>query len=215
MPPALTHILSDYKVEFRREDYLAGIALQWRDAGGFQNAPWFNIVRFITDILAKKIKRPFKIKFFTSKPGQKPAVVTFDGERTLHVDKDVWEQAELGDPDSVFILAHEVGHLIFHDHHAKSFSNDAGEQIEAWEKEYSAEWQANTFAFYFLLPSHLVVALGTVTEIARACGLSTAIVQQCLDWCEPIKPNCDICKKCGDFTNASGLCSNIACNYAA
>jgi hypothetical protein len=39
---------------------------------------------------------------------------------------------------------------------AKAFTTDPSLNIRFVEQEHSAEWQANTFAGYFLLPDHLV-----------------------------------------------------------
>ena len=121
---------SDHKVRFRREELLADTALLWRREAGNENLSYFNIIEFLEKVLLRKIKRPFKIKFFDASEGEKPAYVTFDRQTTLHVDSEVWRLAELGEPDARFIIAHEIGHLLLHDHDAKAFSNSPDDQIK-------------------------------------------------------------------------------------
>jgi hypothetical protein len=201
----------DYKVAYLREDHIADTALQWRQAAGVANQPWFNIASFMTDVLRIRIKRPFEIEFFNG-TGQKRAFVTFRNKRLLYVDRETWEQADLGDPESTFVLAHETGHLLFHDHHAKAFSTGAGQLLEPWDKEESAEWQANTFAFHFLLPDHIVQSIGTINEIAKSCRSTYALVKKRLDWCRPVRVAVDVCSRCGNFSLASsGHCTDDAC----
>lgn len=174
----MSAMLRDYYVEFRREDDIAETALAWRRASRNENLAYFNVVDFVVDVLQKQLKKgPILIEFFDAEDGADPAYVTFN-PLTLHVDRETWDLAKLGDPDARFVIAHEVGHLILHDHHAKAFSRDPNAQIKFAEDEHSAEWQANVFAYYFLLPTHIVAAFADVGELARACGVSQRLAQE-------------------------------------
>src|ERR1700686_950198 len=64
--------------------------------------------------------RPFKIEFVDMAEGGKPAFVKFR-PLVLHVDRETWELAGQGEEKSRHILAHEIGHLLLHDHFAKAF----------------------------------------------------------------------------------------------
>jgi hypothetical protein len=196
--------LRDHHVRFTSEETLAGVALQWRQAAGNENAPSINVVTFIENILLKKLKKgPFIIKFFDQLPEKDPAFVSFD-PLTLNVDREIWEFGRLGDPHASFVLAHEIGHLIFHDNHAKAFSDDSEAQVKFAQNEYSAEWQANTFAGYFLLPTHIVVAYGNVEDLIKSCGARRELAEhRVATVTEMIKPRPkiegDFCIECGEF----------------
>ena len=125
-------------------------------------------------------KGKFSVEFFDASEGQKPAYVTFEPLK-LYVDREVWKFAGLGDPESRFIVAHELGHLFLHDHHAKAFSDDPTERIRFKEKEHSAEWQANTFAAHFLLPDHIVEAHYEVKALVGSCSVGEALAQERLE----------------------------------
>jgi hypothetical protein len=207
---------NDYKVDFRREEIFAEAAFSWRVTAENQNFPDFNIVRFVEAVLLPKTKRPFKIEFFDAKEGEKPAFVTFN-PRTLHVDNETWRLADLGEPDSRFVIAHEVGHLLFHDHHAKAFSNDPDDQIKFDRPEYSAEWQANTFAFYFLVPDHILAAYDDIKRLSHACNVTEEIARQRLAMTPHAArrysaKECGICPNCGNFSlSPNGNCLAEAC----
>ncbi len=211
--------LDDYKVDFLREQSIASTALAWRKEASNANYAFFNIVDFVIRILAKKTKRPFKIVFFDAREGEKPAYVTFH-PRTLHVDREVWRSAEEdGEPEARFIIAHEVGHLILHDHHAKAFSNNPDDRIRFAEKEYSAEWQANTFASYFLVPDHVMAAFRDFSELSKSCGANDAITRSRYEIVASkalkgriVIQDGALCGVCGNFTVTSdGKCANAQC----
>jgi hypothetical protein len=196
----------DHHVTFRREETLESAALRLRCDAGLQNRPTFNIVDFIKGFLSKALreKGPFKIELFDQGPGEPAAYVTFN-PLTLHVDNEVWERADMGDPEATFILAHEIGHLILHNHFAKAFSNNSEDRIKFAEKEYSAEWQANTFASYFLLPTHIVEAFGNAQELARSCGVTHQMAEDRVKAvratsCRSAIFEGEACSNCGNFT---------------
>ena len=201
MPSALR----DYLVSFTREEEIARIAHEWRVAAGIENSAEFNIIAFVEDILSKKLKKgPLHIEFFDMREGEHPAFVTFWPHITLHIDRDIWGNAKMGDPESRAIVAHEVGHIILHDHHAKAFSYDRINP-KFYVKETSAEWQANIFADYFLLPDQVVIAYWDVKELAKSCSVTQAFARQRLNAVAEArhpKPKIegDFCIKCGQFT---------------
>jgi hypothetical protein len=201
MQPAL----SDYLVKFAREELIAEIALAWRTEAGEENSAEFNVVKFVENVLAKKIKKkgPLHFSFFEMTPGGLPAFVTFE-PLTLHIDSEVWEHAKLGNPESRTIVAHEVGHLILHDHHAKAFSStETGSRFQT--KETSAEWQANTFAAYFLLPDHIVAAFNNGDDLANSCSVTKKLANQRVEAVREArrprpKLEGNFCIKCGEIT---------------
>lgn len=167
--------LRDYYVTFHREEYVRDRAADWRQSSGTAQSVDFNIVRFVEDTLTAlltKRKGKLQIKFFELENEQDaPAYVTID-PLTLHIDQETWDLAKLGEPFSRLVIAHEIGHIVLHGHYEKAaFSNDPKVRFKAFPQENSAEWQADTFAGYFLLPDNLVAAFNSPAEIAAACSV--------------------------------------------
>jgi IrrE N-terminal-like domain len=209
----MTAMLKDYYVEFRREEDIAEIALAWRKAAQNENSAYFNVVEFVETVLRRTLSRgPINIEFFDAPEDQPPAYVTFAPSLTLRVDRELWDLAKLGDPEARFIIAHEIGHLILHNHNAKGFSDDPTARIKFGEKEHSAEWQADTLAAYFLLPTHIVAAFGTIRELAIASGVEEwlactrfqAVMWSCIRRSAYIRNIAryegECCENCGNFT---------------
>jgi hypothetical protein len=208
-------MLADYKVQFRREETLADTALTWRREALNENYSYFNVIEFVEGVLSKNIKNPFAIDFFDAVEGQKPALVEFNPRRALRVDRAIWHLANIGEPDARFIIAHEIGHLLLHDHFAKGFSDDPADRIKSARPEYSAEWQANVFAFYFLLPDMIVAAYRTIAELSAACSVTETIARQRLSMSSRLAllysaSESGVCSSCGDFT-VGGKCNSAAC----
>jgi hypothetical protein len=148
----------DYKVIYTQVEDIAKIAFTWRDHHDRAHNNSFDITEFVqtTLTMALKKKGPLRIEFFDRAfKYDDPAYVTFR-PLTLHVDRRIWNDAKAGDGYARFVIAHEIGHIVLHDDSAKAFSSDPSLQIQFAEKEYSAEWQANIFAGYFLLPDQVI-----------------------------------------------------------
>lgn len=214
----MSTIRRDHKVAFCREETIEQLALILRQETAIQHLHFFNIVEFVIGPLRKYLEkkgRLLKIEFFDKAADDDPAYVAFDSVTTLHVDNEVWELADIGEPKNRFIIAHEIGHLLLHNHFAKAFSNSAEDRIKFAEKEYSAEWQANTFASYFLLPTHIVTAFDNVEDLSRSCGVTR---QDATDRAAAVHVtrsptaiyNGEACFKCGNFTLVR-LGTNLRC----
>jgi Zn-dependent peptidase ImmA (M78 family) len=152
----------DHKVTYTREESIAGIAANWRRRHGSAHKHTFNISEFVETTLRTHLKqKSLKIEFYDRDFKQDdPAYVVFDPVQplvTLYVDRKIWNDAKSGKAYARFVVAHEVGHIVLHDHSAQAFSSDPSLQIRFAEKEHSAEWQANKFAQYFLLSDEAVV----------------------------------------------------------
>lgn len=166
----------DYKVTLRTEGSIAAEALRWRDVAGFDQADRIDVVDVVrrlcrTDLPGKG--RP-ALNLFDGEVGATPAYVTFR-PLTLNVERETWVFAGQGDPDSLFILAHELGHIVLHDHHAKGFATAPVDITLHGLEDWSAEWQANTFAGTFLLPDHILARRTSVEDVVVTCGVSRAL----------------------------------------
>jgi hypothetical protein len=166
----MTAARRDYKVTFRREESIESLAWRCRLAAGLEFLSYFSIVDYIEQFLAKWLKGGVRLCFFDMNPGDDPARVEYN-PTTLYIDREVWELAKLGEPEARFIVAHEIGHLVLHDHNAKAFSNDPDAQIRFAPNEYSAEWQATIFAYYFLLPTVVVASFEDPLDLSKSCAV--------------------------------------------
>lgn len=163
---------TDHYVPFMHEGNISKIAYGWRLAAKNEGDLYFNITEFVLSVLCKQLKKGVvRIVFFDSKEGEVPAYVEFLGAAILmHVDREVWELAGQGEPMARFIIAHEIGHVLLHDKSAKAFSN-MGEGRAKFANENCAEWQADTFAGHFLVPTELVLELQNAFSIATRCSV--------------------------------------------
>jgi IrrE N-terminal-like domain len=221
----------DHKVTFRSEDAIASIAARcWTVSQ--QTRPFtFDVMGFLKNVLVDKgmdavvttrgrKKGKLSVKFFDREFDQEdPSYVEFDPARrdnyvTLHVDRKLWQLAERGDSYACWVLAHEIGHILLHDHYANAFSSDEQTQVPfTGSKEDFAEWQAIIFAGHLLLPTHVVRKFNDATMLAAACNAPDQLVAQRLAAVRAIKkilngPQLnDYCTSCGDFTSVTqGVC---------
>jgi IrrE N-terminal-like domain len=199
-------MFSDHYVKFCSEETIAEIALAWRNAANILNDGNFDIIDFVENVLSKQYatKGALNIRLFDASSGSDFASVTYN-PLTLHVDSEVWELAKRGDPDSRYMIAHEIGHILLHDHYARPFSNDPSQQRNFAQNEHSAEWQANTFAGFFLLPDHLVRSFGDAKEMSTSCGVPKNLARDRVATVEKAARKSrnfegDLCSECRNFT---------------
>jgi hypothetical protein len=156
---------TDYKVRLRSYARVSEIALQVRRRLSVAHYYSFNIARLITTLAGETFGKLGKLKLdIFDEPSEHLAYVTFS-PLTLHVDREIWDLADLGDPKSRFILAHELGHLLMHEHHEQAYSEDGSGRLTFIQPEESAEVQANWFAACFLAPDHLAWECRDETEL--------------------------------------------------
>ncbi len=138
---------SDYCVKYRAEESIARSALELLSLANLTGKGHFNVTELFRRTVAEKLKiGVVELILFKAKPNGYPAYVTYKPSPKLHFDGDTWADADSGEPGARWVAGHENGHLVLHDHHAKPFSSDPNLRIQFAEKEYSAEWQADTFA---------------------------------------------------------------------
>jgi hypothetical protein len=110
-----------------------------------------------------------------------PANVSFLPKITLHADKRIWADAKAGDEYARFVIAHEIGHIVLHDHDAKAFSADPSLRIRFAEQEHSGEWQADTFGEHFLVPNEAARRFSNERLLSTMCGVSLALARKRLN----------------------------------
>lgn len=95
-------------------------------------------------------------------------------EKVLKIREDVYVNATKNSPRDLFTIAHEIGHIFFHDVTSIVLAR-SDYQIQKFE---DPEWQANTFAAELLVPSNVLKgkSVDEVIEIYR-CSRQVAEIQ--------------------------------------
>jgi hypothetical protein len=148
--------------------------------------------------------------------GAPPARVKYNPLR-LFIDREILSEAErYNDPKANEIIAHELGHVIFHDHEAKDFSESDAERIKSFTKDYSAECHAETFADNYLLPLKYVIAFGLKTsDISNNCNVIEAMALRQIERARRLyKIVSTPCGECGQNTlsRTKGKLTCLSCH---
>ncbi len=198
-------MVKDHKVRRRRyEDEIKRSADSWRSklCGDFVKDD-FSITECAEVLTKNKWIRSYdtrqyhelRIRFYRQGPKQAPAYVEHN-PTILNCDYEIWEEARIGEPKARFILAHELGHVLLHDHYAQPFTDNLKGSI--WMKEESGEWQANTFADYFLVSDSAMERHVTPTSIAIYCNVEKNVALRRLG--PGFRYSGESCASCGNFT---------------
>jgi IrrE N-terminal-like domain len=199
-------VAQDYKVRIIDREGIAKIAMSWWLIAN-KLGHSFNICDFVTEILTKKLrgKGKLKIEFHSFDDLPEKACVTFN-PLTLHIVEQIWRDADLGKPYARRVVAHEIGHIVLHDHFAVAFSDGKAAQLNFVQDEESGEWQANIFADYFLVPDHVAIKLKDPDVIVGLCvvtdDLASRRLRESISAKKILVPSYegDMCAKCTQFT---------------
>jgi hypothetical protein len=178
----------DNKVPHLRESRIKDIADAWHSALVTDLFCFdFNVVECVREYIRLHPGK-MSIQLFDKEPFESPAYVKYD-PTILYCDREVWEEAEQNYPGARFILAHEFAHVVLHSYYVQNFSGDLRKSI--WQKEESGEWQANTFADYFLVSDHAIMAYVTPTNISIYCNVERDVALRRLGNIEYTGERCD------------------------
>ncbi|WP_370880090.1 ImmA/IrrE family metallo-endopeptidase [Labrys monachus] len=87
----------------------------------------------------------------------------------------MWLDAKKGEGRARYIIAHEIGHIYLHDYMPSSFSSTNFRHFKSLPEEQTAEWQAHTFAKYFILPDSIVLNFIDAPSIMFRCNIDDEI----------------------------------------
>jgi len=222
----------NHKVEFKSEETIAAVAARCWTISRQLRPFTFDVVGFIKSILIAegidsvvrtrgRKKGKLALKFFDREFVQDdPAYVQFakdqrDNYVTLHVDRKIWQLAENGDGDACEILAHEIGHILLHDHYANAFSSDPTNQklFAGTSNEDFAEWQAITFVGHLLIPTYAAQKFHDSKILAAATNTPERLAKERLAAVLSAKKllnrtyGGDICSGCFNFTLVRNGCT--------
>jgi hypothetical protein len=143
-----------------------------------------------------------RIVLYDARDEDPPAFVTFDPEKTMHIDKDVWEESDYNIPWNRKVLGHEAGHLIHHAHYVQGFS---GAKSKAWPDEESSEWQADRFGDHLLVTDRDLALYKAPNAIANHCAVELDLAFRRLG--NSFRYGGEACRECGNFTMVrNGTC---------
>lgn len=138
-----------------------------REVMGLNNSFYFPIMTFLEQVM------PLADPDFYVEPVEDATLVgrmaeTVPDQHLIRVRQSVYDAACRGHPWARKIMAHELGHYIYHDaeHIAYAYPH-MSEQIP---KQFSPEYQAEVFAAELLAPVNLVRGMNCYA-VAQKCGI--------------------------------------------
>jgi len=150
-------------------------ASAWRYAFGYQDAWIPDIIRILEhDLYEIDGSYTFRV-MFQHEMKDCEGISNF-APYEICIREDVYIRATRGDGRARFTCAHELGHYVLH----CGESRPRGPRLvtDTIQSTYmSSEWQANTFARCFLLPSHIVRQFSTALEVAECCNVSLQVAE--------------------------------------
>lgn len=167
--------MRDQWVTFRSASTIKKRVRELIERSGLTGLRSFNLVRLIEDVLVPRLPGGLIIRVFDQKEGEPPAHVSYE-PTTLHVDREIWRDAKIGEPIARYILAHEIGHLVLHSHAELSFSVGKEDQSRAPDNEQSAEWQANVFAHFLLVPDEVLIDARSLLETSAEISVPQYVI---------------------------------------
>ncbi|MEQ4693441.1 ImmA/IrrE family metallo-endopeptidase [Providencia manganoxydans] len=94
--------------------------------------------------------------------------LTYPDENLIKIRNSVYDDLCNGSNRARFTIAHEIGHLFMHKNQS-AFARGGSKNHKIYE---DGEWQADTFASYFLINKDLVDKSMTANDISRTFGVS-------------------------------------------
>jgi Zn-dependent peptidase ImmA (M78 family) len=174
---------TDHKVPYLTENSLAALAHKYRKLA----RPIGRFTVDITDLIARVLRERFldtvglAIVRFEGDVYDDQAYVVFREQYprvVLHVRRKVWEDAQKGLSYAYFILAHELAHIVCHDHRAVAYTRDPSLRIRNASNETSAEWQADTFAKHFTMPDQALRQTTDPYQLSIYCNIDLGIAEE-------------------------------------
>jgi Zn-dependent peptidase ImmA (M78 family) len=169
----------DHKVQARSEKTLARWADDVRKLARLTGRYTFDICDLIERVLVGRFEDKIGLAIVITQGDRhdEPAFVKFRKmypRVVLNVRRKVWEDAKKGASYAYFVLAHEIAHILFHDHKAVAYTRDASLHIQYALPEDSAEWQADTFAKHLTMPDEALRDVTDATLLGVLCNVEQA-----------------------------------------
>lgn len=203
----------DYFIPFLSDESIFKVAARIRQVTKQSDAKQFDVIAALDYLTRNELTGKGRLKIRPLPPEKVAPYVTFQ-PLTLWVDDETLEFARLGDPESIYKLAHELGHILLHDHHAMHFTEVSELKLKYAQDEESAEKTAHKFARLVQLPKHWVDIFDNAETLARECNVPKIIAELRIADVEKAKkkPLGDFCIRCFNFSlvtnESSSKCTN-------
>jgi hypothetical protein len=94
----------DHKVSFRTRESIKSVAERARTLGKDADHSGFRVTNYFRMLATEQVLKTglLKIQFFTPVTGKAPAYVSYN-PTALHVDPEIWEEADSSEPGARFI----------------------------------------------------------------------------------------------------------------
>ena len=190
----------DYKVRFRSKESIENLSYKLLEGENLLGSPNFSVTKLINVLTKRPLGshgEKLTVQFYSNLPrGKKYAYVSFK-PLTLHCEQEIWNEAELGEPKAREILAHELGHIMMHDHHALPYSNSGDKRLNFVRPEESAESQASHYADCLLLNRKILNPYLTVDEVMLFASVPRDLAERRLaDYKVEHRPTGQSCPTC-------------------
>lgn len=170
----------DFKVERRREaSEIESVALYWRQLDESEKHAKFDALRFLYSTVPRFIEGKQLIVTETDDlKVDSPAYVQHRklDENTirsrLYIESEVISHANMGSPEAIYIIAHECGHIILHNHNCLRLSIDPDTKLRAFDREELAEWQAHRFARALVAPISIAKFFTNPDHLSECLNIS-------------------------------------------
>ncbi|WP_298355567.1 ImmA/IrrE family metallo-endopeptidase [Rhodoblastus sp.] len=166
----------DFDVLPRSDDEIHVSAMNLRNFLGITTRFQFDLPSLIKQkLVGQKLRGIGTLELVIHEYYPAKASVSFKHDScVLVVEEDTWIFAGQGDSESIFRLAHELGHLMLHNKHEQRFSKPREYKLNYINEDRSAEAQANKFAAYFLAPRQYIYCCETPHDLSQAFNFPTA-----------------------------------------
>lgn len=139
-----------------------------RRIDGSENSLFFDIVKFL-EVTLPSIDSNFNFRVMTQEELGECHGITYPDRDEIQIRQDVYDRAVSGSGRDRLTMAHELGHLLFHERQNISYARmEDDSNIVTFR---NPEWQADAFGGELLIPHNLIQGM-SVEEVMEACKVS-------------------------------------------
>lgn len=141
---------------------------------GSENDMFFDIIHFL-EVKLYQLDPTFNFRVLPKSEMGECHGLTFPDRNEIQIREDVYMRASEGSGRDRMTMAHELGHLLFHEKQNISYARMEHNELPAYR---DPEWQADAFGGELLIPYHLAKGKSP-DEVSKECkvSLNAAICQ--------------------------------------
>ena len=140
---------------------------------GVKDSEQLNIISCL-ELFCSGVETEYTLEIVPEEELRNAYAQTIPSQKVVLIREDVYYGALSGNARDRFTLAHELGHVFLHNDNTVVLSRGS-ENIPIYE---NPEWQANTFAAEFLVPTNKAKNMNAFEIVARYnCSFEVACIQ--------------------------------------